>query len=332
MLFRGESVPNIDINILEAAVMDSRGGITIADFTLPVNPLIFVNPSFEKMTGYLSEEIVGKNCRYLQGEDKSQEDRVNIIREAIKNQQPCLVTLRNYRKDGSMFWNELSISPIFNDKGMLTNYLGIQQDVTNIILMQEKVSDEYNKLRQSNTMAEYLINIDALTGIYNRRYFEEQLRIQSQIAKRQKQLLTIFMLDIDHFKKYNDTYGQPAGDQVLKQVAEVLSSSFMKSTDFVARYGGEEFIILSIGGDPEKIAKYADSVVKKVSTLSIPHSGSDKKIITVSLGFRYHQPATCDDPFDIVKKADEALYEAKGAGRNQAKDFSTLTNEKKASR
>ena len=119
----------IDIKLLQAAVMDSKDGITISDYNQPDNPLIFINPAFERMTGYLAEDVIGKNCRYLQAGDSDQEG-VLVIREAIKNGQACNVKLRNYRKDGSMFWNELSMSPIFGRGGEITHFLGIQKDIT----------------------------------------------------------------------------------------------------------------------------------------------------------------------------------------------------------
>jgi PAS domain S-box-containing protein len=129
----------IDMSILKTAVMNSRDGITIADLSLPDNPLIFVNPAFEEMTGYFSDELVGQNCRHLQNSDVGQKHQLNIIREAIKNNKSCLVTLRNYRKDGSMFWNELSLSPIFNDAGEPSYYLGIQKDISGKVLMQKAI-------------------------------------------------------------------------------------------------------------------------------------------------------------------------------------------------
>lgn len=311
----------IDIEILQAAVMNSRDGITISDGTLLDNPLIYVNPAFERMTGYLLEEIRGKNCRYLQGSDTEQEYERNIIREAINNRQPCIVTLKNYRKDGSMFWNELSLSPIFDSVGQLRSYLGIQRDVTTKILMEELMKGENRELKQSNTMLEYLINIDPLTGVYNRRYLEQQLKIQWKIAIRQKEDITIFMLDIDFFKKYNDTYGHLAGDDALQNVAKVLSRSFLKSTDFVARYGGEEFIILTIGGDQSQIALYADAIIKKISQLNILHSGSDKTVLTASLGYSSCCPDDEKNPFDLIRQADQALYKAKESGRNKAINY-----------
>ncbi len=145
----------IDIDILQAAVMNSRDGITISDGTLLDNPLVFVNPAFERMTGYSLEDVEGENCRYLQGSNGDQEDRLTIIRQAIKNWQSCLVTLRNYRKDESMFWNELSLSPVFDSEGILRGDIGIQKDVTSKILMEENLKIENKALKQSNTMLEY---------------------------------------------------------------------------------------------------------------------------------------------------------------------------------
>ncbi len=314
----------ISLAILQAAVMVARDGITIADFSQPDHPLIFVNPAFEKMTGYSLEEVNGKNCRYLQGLDTSQQTQIDMISSAINQQESCLVTIRNYQKNGTLFWNELSISPIFDGKGQLTHYVGIQKDVTEKMMLEERMTGEYSKLKKSIAILEHLTSIDPLTGIHNRRYLEEQLKIQGNIAKRNKQLLTIFMIDIDYFKNFNDTYGHLAGDEALKSVAKVLGSSFLKATDFVARYGGEEFIILTIAGEPKLIFDYAESVVRKVAELAIPHSGSDKDILTISLGFNSCQLSQEQDFTDIVKQADLALYIAKASGRNRAVNYSNL--------
>jgi len=106
----------LNLEILKQAVMDSRDGITISDNCAADNPLIFVNPAFERLTGYSFEEITNVNCRYLQNNDRDQPE-LEIIHKAIEEGEHCLVTLRNYRKDGTMFWNELSISPIYGEKG-----------------------------------------------------------------------------------------------------------------------------------------------------------------------------------------------------------------------
>ena len=104
-------------------------GITISDARLPDMPLIFVNAAFISMSGYALEGIIGKNCRFLQGEDRSQEGRYSI-RQAINEGTHCQVLLKNYRKDGSYFWNDLIISPIHNASGEVIHFIGVQNDVT----------------------------------------------------------------------------------------------------------------------------------------------------------------------------------------------------------
>ncbi len=117
------------LKLQERAIAASNNGIIIVDARLAEKKTIFVNTAFEKITGYLAQEVIGQNCRFLQGNDREQ-PVIKEIRAAIKAKQDCHVTIRNYRKDGSLFWNELSISPIYDDQGNLTHFIGIQNDVT----------------------------------------------------------------------------------------------------------------------------------------------------------------------------------------------------------
>lgn len=141
MLYKNGGLERVDIELLKAAVMNSKDGIAISDFTKPDNPLVFINPAFQTITGYSMEDIIHQNCRYLQGDDRDQPER-EIIRHAINNMQPCVVTLRNYHKDGSMFWNELSLLPIVGSDGLATHYLGVQKDVTSRILLEVEIQSE----------------------------------------------------------------------------------------------------------------------------------------------------------------------------------------------
>lgn len=119
---------NALLHVIEQAIHSTTEGITIADASEPDLPLIYVNPAFYAVTGYGPEETIGHNCRFLQGPATSPE-AVAVIRASIAAQEPCTVELMNYRKDGSTFWNRLSIVPIF-DNGTLTHYVGIQSDLT----------------------------------------------------------------------------------------------------------------------------------------------------------------------------------------------------------
>ena len=305
------------LEILKQAVMDSRDGITISDNLVDDNPLIFVNPAFERMTGYSSEEITNVNCRYLQNDDREQAE-LKIVKKAIKEGQYCLVIVRNYRKDGTMFWNELSISPIYDENGVVTNFIGIQKDVTTRVLIQQQLRDENQSLADIRVNLEQLAIKDGLTGIYNRRFFDMQLEIQWGIARRNNEPLTLIMIDVDYFKQFNDIYGHNAGDNALKRVADSLNKSFMRSSDFVARYGGEEFVVLSAGMTQKQAELFTATLCQRVRDLGIPHSTSSTGYLTVSIGFSVQAFATHDHSSVLLGRADKALYAAKQRGRDQS--------------
>jgi diguanylate cyclase (GGDEF)-like protein/PAS domain S-box-containing protein len=305
------------LEILKQAVLDSRDGITISDNLVDDNPLIFVNPAFERMTGYSSEEITNINCRYLQNDDREQAE-LKIVKNAINAGQYCLVIVRNYRKDGTMFWNELSISPIFDANGIVTNFIGIQKDVTAKVLIQQQLRDENQSLEEIRVNLEQLAIKDGLTGIYNRRFFDMQLDIQWRIARRINEPLTLIMIDVDHFKQFNDIYGHIAGDNALKLIADSLNKSFLRSSDFVARYGGEEFVVLSVGMTQDQAALFTATLCQRVRDLGIPHSASSTGYITVSIGFSVHAFVTHDHSSVLLGRADKALYAAKQRGRDQS--------------
>ncbi|WP_018951723.1 PAS sensor domain-containing protein [Thioalkalivibrio sp. AKL12] len=138
----------IDAELLALAVDASNDGIVIAEREGDDNILIYVNRAFEELTGYRSEEILYRDCRFLQGEDTDQGVRQEI-RAAIDENQPCRVTLRNYRKDGSLFWNELSLTPVFNDEDRLTYYIGIQKDITDRVEAEQRAERAERKLKNS---------------------------------------------------------------------------------------------------------------------------------------------------------------------------------------
>jgi PAS domain S-box-containing protein len=132
--------------LLDRAVAASSNGIVITDPNLPDNPIVYVNPAFEKTTGYTMEEAIGRNCRFLQGEDRDQ-PAIEELRACIREGQECRVVLRNYRRDGTRFWNELYVSPVNDDAGNLTNFVGVQNDVTEIKRTEEVLKGSEDRLR-----------------------------------------------------------------------------------------------------------------------------------------------------------------------------------------
>tara|TARA_Y100000748_G_scaffold95050_1_gene79313 strand:+ start:1469 stop:1909 length:441 start_codon:yes stop_codon:yes gene_type:complete len=140
----------INAKLLQLVVNASNDGIVVAEQEGDDNILIYVNPAFESLTGYSAEEILYQDCRFLQADDRDQ-DALQQLRDAIKQRQPCRVTLRNYRKDGSLFWNELSVTPVLNEADQLTYFIGIQKDVTAEVEARQRalaLEDEVTALRE----------------------------------------------------------------------------------------------------------------------------------------------------------------------------------------
>ncbi|MFM6195159.1 MAG: PAS domain S-box protein [Planktothrix sp.] len=141
------------LRLSERAIAYSSNGIVISDARQPDYPIVFVNPAFEKVTGYSGKEAIGKNSRFLQGTDDNQ-SQLKKIRKALAQKKDCNVILRNYRKDGSLFWNKLNISPIYDDEGNLTHYLGIQNDITEIKLAEERLGQQVIRERLIATITQ----------------------------------------------------------------------------------------------------------------------------------------------------------------------------------
>jgi diguanylate cyclase (GGDEF)-like protein len=159
---------------------------------------------------------------------------------------------------------------------------------------------------------------DGLTGIANRRYFDDQLAHEWTRARRLNQTLAIAMIDVDWFKKYNDHYGHQGGDDCLQQVANVLSNVAKRDSDFVARYGGEEFAIILPMTQAENALELSKNICLALSNLELPHVLSDFGHVTLSVGVAVGCPKQNTTPRNLLLNADKALYTAKENGRNRA--------------
>jgi len=172
-----------------------------------------------------------------------------------------------------------------------------------------------------NTSKEYLLEkvyFDSLTGIYNRRFLEENMQRIIRTYSRSNSFLSVLMADIDYFKNYNDTYGHTKGDICLKDVAQALENSLSRGSDFAARYGGEEFMILLPDTNENGALKIAEKLLKNVIALNIPHSDSAvADCVTISIGVTTGKVEHKQTNEDYFLRADEALYLSKNSGRNK---------------
>jgi two-component system, chemotaxis family, response regulator WspR len=178
--------------------------------------------------------------------------------------------------------------------------------------------ESQEELLEKNIELARLTNVDGLTGLNNRRYFNEFAEIQWKHAIREKTWISVLMVDVDDFKRYNDTYGHLAGDEVLMDVGNAIQKCANRPTDLAARFGGEEFIVVLPGSSLEEGRALGEKMCRRVEHLGISHSGSTAgKVATVSVGCASMIPQRGDTLVALINAADTALYEAKHSGKNR---------------
>ena len=174
------------------------------------------------------------------------------------------------------------------------------------------------ELKQMRGVFETMANIDVLTGIYNRRYVEENLKQIINTISRSDGILSVLMIDVDHFKKYNDTYGHGKGDSCLKIIASTLAQTLFRKEDFVARYGGEEFVIVLPLCNERGAHKVAGRLLQNIKDCAIQHEKNENlNYVSISIGVTTGNAEHTRNGSDYIKKADEALYMSKNSGRNK---------------
>ncbi len=287
------------------AVEQSHDGITISD----VNDhfaVVYVNQGFKNLTGYSSAEMIEHGYRILQGDDTEQPG-LETLRKAVAKGEGCLVTLRNYRKDGSMFWNELSISPVRDATSGLTHYIAIQKDVTARMLLERYLHQSNLDLRLLNKQMVAEEQIDPLVGLSSFRHFNETFATLLTSAQRTHTELAVLIVGISHFPSFNARYGVQAGDECLRLVGECIAMAYARHSDCATRYAEERFMVISLGVDIEDVRHHAEKLCAKVRALGIPHSDSLFGVVTIRIGGIVCTPNRDSHLDDLIKQAEVVL-------------------------
>jgi diguanylate cyclase (GGDEF)-like protein len=187
--------------------------------------------------------------------------------------------------------------------------------------VREALEDELRRARvvteQHNVALQALANTDSLTGLANRRHFEQTLATEHERSRRTGKPCSVILSDVDYFKKYNDHYGHVDGDACLRQVAAAIAGSLRRPADLAARYGGEEFVVLLPETDLDGASAVAENIRQRIAGLALPHADSPLGHVTISLGVYTGAAGEGSDTGAWIKAADSLLYDAKAAGRNR---------------
>jgi diguanylate cyclase (GGDEF)-like protein/PAS domain S-box-containing protein len=305
-----------DPDLFRRLVESSPEGVVLIDAQGSDHPVVYVNPAFETLTGYSAAELKGRNLRLLQADDREQDGR-HRLRDAMNRGESCRVLLRNYRKDGTLFWNEMTVLPLRHADGCVTHYVGHHRDAGERLRIDPKVSkDSLSGAHQPTAVA---IRDDRLTGLFTLPYLEELLKRDWAVAHREQRSIAVFAIDIDALDLYNATFGRAAGDSTIRRVAHVVSACLRRSSDVTARIDGGSLMAFAPGLTSEEAMRVGQTMAERVRDLRIHHPRSAVlRYISISVGVSAAVPGAADNPSNLLQKAQQQLQQAKKSGRNQA--------------
>jgi diguanylate cyclase (GGDEF)-like protein/PAS domain S-box-containing protein len=268
--------------------------------------VVYVNAAFCRLTGYEPHEIVGKNPKFLQGDDRDQPE-LDALRESLRHAEPARALLRNQRKDGTVFVNDMQIYPLKNGDGKVTHFIGYHRE-----------GGTRHKTGESGIRGlPTWVREDRLTGLASRYYFEDVLRRDFLLAQRDKTEIALLLFDIDQLGPYNEIFDRAGGDAVVKRVARAIAGAFRRGTDIVGRWEGASVIALMHGTPADHVIQHASTIAHRVREQQIHHPRSQQKYVTVSGGVAIHTARTEDSAEKFLKAVEHAVARAKEQGRNR---------------
>jgi diguanylate cyclase (GGDEF)-like protein/PAS domain S-box-containing protein len=285
----------------------------------------YVSPACREILGYMPEELVGSNpFELLHPEEVIHVTKeVRSILSGVAERSSIVVHMRH--RDGRWIWVEVQLRGLQSvGSKEAPGIIGALRDIS----VRKNAED---RLAEANRRLEVLAGQDGLTGLANRRTFDEALLREYRRALRERSSLGLVMIDVDRFKWLNDRYGHPAGDESLRRVSQAIASVVQRSGDLAARYGGEEFTVLLPATDEAGTAAVAEEIRLAIKALAIEHADSPEHVVTVSVGVAALWANGLDSGVEsLVHSADRALYAAKARGRNTVVCASMVSAERAA--
>jgi two-component system cell cycle response regulator len=304
----------VDPTLLKTLVEAAPDGVAICEAASGNWQATYVNPAFEQLTGYRSESVLGRDLRFLQAEDHDQEGLARI-RTALREGTGCHTTLRNYRSDGTMFWNDVTLAPLRDPDGRITHFASFHREAG--AARMDTRTEARDPSMNTQTMLAYLRD-DKLTGLLRRPYFEELIKRDWGLAQRESRRLSFLVFDLDHYSHYREVFGRQGADQSFRRIARVVGGCFRRASDLCGRFDDDQIAALTTGLDLSQAAKLAEAVLARVRDLAIHHPRSNvSRYVTASAGVVSIVPPHDVAPNRIYDSAIKALKDAKDLGRNR---------------
>ncbi len=308
-----DCLSSIDPGLFQSVVDCSPAGVAICEAREQQWPVVFVNAAMTQLTGYEASALVGHDLSRLQADDQDQEG-LNTIRAALREGSACHALLRNYRSDGTMFWSEVTLTPLRDAQGQVTHFASFHRPRAG---RRGGAGETRESPMSTQTMLAH-VRDDKLTGLLRRTYFDELVKRDWSVAQRESRRLSLLLFDLDCYAQYKDVFGASGADQSLRRISRAIGGCFRRASDVCGRFDHDQIAVLATGLDLSQAAKLAAAVVSRVRDLGIHHPRSNvSRFVTASAGVVSLVPAHDAAPESLYQAALTALGNAKALGKNR---------------
>lgn len=299
-----------DLQLRQRAIDASANAVIITSSRAPDYPIEYVNPAFERITGYAAADVIGRSCSLLWRDDREQPE-IQELGAAVREKREGNVIMRTYGKNGRLIWSDVYLAPVRDESDEVNHYVVALYDIT--------------ATRRYQAELEFQANRDSLTGLANRSLLLDRLGQASAFADRYGHQVWVLFLNLDRFKFVNDTLGHRAGDQLLKSVATRLRQ-VVRDTDTIARLSADEFVLVLPERGDEHLSPAAVQAIMDVVAQPIVIEGYEF-VMSCSIGIAVG-PVDGNDADSLIKHAGIAMYRAKETGRNRFQFYMPAMNER----
>ena len=303
---------SLDWLVLQSLIDASPDGVVVCDARVPGWPVTYVNHAFEQLSGYQQQEMLGRSLSMLQ-RGENQQEGLQQLRAALKQGVACRVVVRNYRKDGAQFVNEMQLVPIRDSQGQISHFASFHR------LGSRSISATIGEIGADSSMntQRMLAHVreDRQTGLLRRSYFEDLLRRDFALAQREQRPMSIFLFSIDNAASYRDVFGVAGAEVTFKRVASAIAGCFRRSSDLCARWEEARVIAATLTTQPDDAMRFGQVVQGRVRDLAIHHPrAAGSRYVTISAGIISRIP---DKQESVEQFIAHATHELSTCGVNQ---------------